>query len=83
MDNNSQFLDKLWNTIDHEMTLRRCEVFSYTPDNEDDPFSDGALWSFNFFFYNKDIRRMCYFSCIATRYFILFKLLMPIVLYAL
>jgi len=23
-------------------------------------------WSFNFFFFNKDLKRICYFTCVAT-----------------
>ncbi len=33
----------------------------------EDPFSDGALWSFNYFFFNKDLKRICFFTCLARR----------------
>ncbi|KAH8092692.1 RNA polymerase III core binding protein [Aureococcus anophagefferens] len=29
------------------------------------PFSEGALWSFNYFFFNKTLKRIVYFSCVA------------------
>ena len=37
---------------------------SYTPDLESDPFGgDGSLWSFNYFFYNKKLKRIVFFNC--------------------
>ena len=33
----------------------------------DDPFSDGILWSFNFFIYNKERGRIAYFMSNAKR----------------
>jgi hypothetical protein len=48
--------------------LKSCEIYSYVPDMEEDPFSDGALWSFNYFFFNKELKRIIYFTCVATRY---------------
>ncbi|CAH0522544.1 unnamed protein product [Peronospora belbahrii] len=30
-----------------------------------DPFSDGNLWSFNYFFYNKVQKKVLYFTCIC------------------
>jgi hypothetical protein len=32
---------------------------------EDDPFSQGNLWSFNYFFFNRQLKRIIYFTCIA------------------
>jgi len=64
--NNSSFLDEMWRTMDEIIGLKNCEVYSYVPDMSEDPFSDGSLWSFNFFFFNKDLKRICYFTCVAT-----------------
>jgi hypothetical protein len=64
--NNPNFLDEMWRTIDEIIGLQQCEVFSYVPDMSEDPFSDGSLWSFNFFFFNKELKRICYFTCVAT-----------------
>uniref|UniRef100_A0A671FWZ2 Repressor of RNA polymerase III transcription MAF1 n=1 Tax=Rhinolophus ferrumequinum TaxID=59479 RepID=A0A671FWZ2_RHIFE len=37
---------------------------SYNPDLDSDPFGeDGSLWSFNYFFYNKRLKRVVFFSC--------------------
>lgn len=62
------FLSKLWKSIDESISLKDCEIFSYEPDWNDDPFSDMVLWSFNFFLYNKDKGRICFFTCIAKRH---------------
>jgi hypothetical protein len=63
------FLTRLWETFDELMNLKRCDVFSYMPDMEGDPFSDGSLWSFNFFFVNQDVGYILYFTCVATSKF--------------
>jgi len=74
------FLPHLWNSIDEVIRLNSCEVYSYVPpsrDDDDDPLSfltqtlDGAdsslpLWSFNFFFVNKSIKRIVLFTCVQT-----------------
>lgn len=36
-------LEELWQAIDEVITLRDCEIFSYVPDMNEDPFSDGTL----------------------------------------
>ena len=66
---NSSFLDDLWLSIDDVVKLRECEVYSYVPDMEDDPFSQGNLWSFNYFFFNRSLKRIIYFTCIARSKF--------------
>lgn len=41
---------------------------SYNPDLDSDPFGeDGSLWSFNYFFYNKRLKRIVFFSCRSIR----------------
>ncbi|KAL7065420.1 hypothetical protein AAHC03_05810 [Spirometra sp. Aus1] len=35
---------------------------SYRPDHASDPYSSGCLASFNYFFYNRDIKRILFFS---------------------
>jgi len=67
---NPEFLESLWRTADDAMHLSKCEVFSYLPDlDEENPFNEGTLWSFNYFFFNKELKRICYFNCNAKRYF--------------
>lgn len=63
----SDFLSKLWKTIDIVVNLYQCDIFSYIPALDDDyPFNEGALWSFNYFFFSKDLMRICYLSCSAS-----------------
>lgn len=51
---------RMWHLIDQEMSLKECSLYAYTP--EEDPYDgeEGALWSFNYFFFNKAKKRVCY-----------------------
>lgn len=51
---------KMWEIIDKEMKLKECAVYCYAP--EEDPFDgeEGAIWSLNYFFFNKQRKRVCY-----------------------
>lgn len=56
-------LDSIWKAVDEVIDLADCEVYSYMPEFEGDPFIErGAIWSFNFFFYNKKLKRILSFS---------------------
>jgi len=53
----------LWQVIDDIIELDECSVYSFNPDNDSDPNAeDGAIWSFNFFFYNKKLKRILFFA---------------------
>lgn len=40
------------------------KYFSYIPSYNGDPFTeDGVMWSFNFFFHNKTLKRFFFFAC--------------------
>ena len=57
---------QLWGTVDEEIKLAECEIFSYNPDLDSDPYGEeGSLWSFNYFFYNKKMKRILFFTCRA------------------
>uniref|UniRef100_G3VVI4 Repressor of RNA polymerase III transcription MAF1 homolog n=1 Tax=Sarcophilus harrisii TaxID=9305 RepID=G3VVI4_SARHA len=59
---------QLWNAVDEEICLSECDIYSYNPDLDSDPFGeDGSLWSFNYFFYNKRLKRIVFFSCRSIR----------------
>lgn len=59
--------DQLWSAIDGEINLPQTDIYSYNPDLNSDPFGeDGCLWSFNYFFYNKKLKRIVFFSCRAV-----------------
>lgn len=61
------FLENLWSAIDEAVDLKDCELYSYQSDMDTDPFGEKAtVWSFNFFFYNKKMKRMVYLSCRAV-----------------
>lgn len=63
----SPFLDTLWSAIDEAIALNDCDVYSYKSDLETDPFGEQtAVWSFNYFFYNKKMKRIVYLSCRAV-----------------
>ncbi|KAF0688380.1 Aste57867_20000 [Aphanomyces stellatus] len=68
---NMGFLEKLWESIVAAIQPADCEVYSYIPDMDgcSDPFSDGTLWSFNYFFYNKDLKKILYFTCMSRSAF--------------
>ncbi|MEW5301393.1 MAG: hypothetical protein WDW36_004254 [Sanguina aurantia] len=61
------FLESLWTSIDEVICLRECDLYCYKSDLETDPFGEKAsIWSFNYFFYNKKMKRILYFSCRAV-----------------
>lgn len=67
-DISPNFLEKLWHSIDQSISLKHSIVFSYKSDNESDPFSQvGVSWSFNYFFFNAQKMKICYFTCVAKR----------------
>lgn len=51
---------RMWRLIDNEMSLEDCSIYCYQP--EEDPYDgeEGAIWSFNYFFFNKARKRVCY-----------------------
>jgi len=62
----SRVKDDVWSILDEEIQLKECNIYSYKPDYVSDPFSeDGCLWSFNYFFYNKRLKRILFFACRA------------------
>ncbi|KAG1682120.1 Repressor of RNA polymerase III transcription MAF1 [Nymphon striatum] len=57
---------QLWATIDDEINLMDCDIYSYNPDLVSDPYGEnGCIWSFNYFFYNKKLKRIVFFTCRA------------------
>lgn len=57
---------QLWAALDDEICLSDCDIYSYNPDLASDPYGeDGCLWSFNYFFYNRKLKRIVFFTCRA------------------
>ncbi len=66
MDQYAKVHDNLWSTLNEEIGLPDCDIYSYSPDLASDPFAeDGCLWSFNYFFYNRKKKRVVLFTCRA------------------
>jgi Maf1 regulator len=51
---------RMWKNIDEEMSLNDCAIFSYSPEDDMNDDDDGAIWSHNYFFFNKHRKRVCY-----------------------
>jgi len=61
---------KLWSSIDQQINLKECSIYSFIPDPDSDPFAeDGLIWSFNYFFYHKKWKRVIFFTVHACRKF--------------
>mmetsp|Transcript_47035 Transcript_47035/g.110819 ORF Transcript_47035/g.110819 Transcript_47035/m.110819 type:complete len:233 (-) Transcript_47035:1404-2102(-) len=60
---NSDFCNRLWGALTSEMSLRECEIYSYVADLDDDALSIGKIWSVNYFFYNKKLKKLAFFAC--------------------
>ncbi|KAJ0677829.1 putative repressor of RNA polymerase III transcription Maf1 [Helianthus annuus] len=68
-DEDGTLLETLYKTLDEVINLADCEVYSYDPNSDADPFIEkGALWSYNFFFYNRKLKRVVSFcfSCLSN-----------------
>lgn len=62
-------LDTLYKALDEVVNLVDCEIYGYVPDSEADPLPEGgAMWSFNFLFYNRKLKRIVAFrfSCFSN-----------------
>jgi len=59
--------EQLWQQIESEISPSECDIFSYIPDLDSDPLSDGKIWSFNYFFYNHRSKKVLFFTCSCTR----------------
>ncbi|XP_077296475.1 repressor of RNA polymerase III transcription Maf1 isoform X3 [Arctopsyche grandis] len=56
----------VWAAIDDEIGMADCDIYSYNPDLASDPFGEpGCLWSFNYFLYNRKLKRIVFFTCRA------------------
>nr|CAG4647353.1 EOG090X0C93 [Megafenestra aurita]SVE92619.1 EOG090X0C93 [Megafenestra aurita] len=66
---NSKLHAQLWAAINDEINLPECDIYSYNSDLASDPFGeDGSLWSYNYFFYNRKLKRIVFLTCRAVSY---------------
>lgn len=51
---------QMWTHIDNEMALKDCCIYAYEP--MEDPYEgeEGTIWSLNYFFFNKQLKRVAY-----------------------
>ncbi|KAK3189385.1 hypothetical protein Dsin_028946, partial [Dipteronia sinensis] len=69
VDEDSSLVETLYKALDEVVKISECEIYSYNPDCDADPFLEkGAIWSFSFFFYNRKQKRVvsCRFSCLSN-----------------
>ena len=77
-DSGIDVLASLWKEIDKAITLRDTLVYTYISDLSEDPLSEGNMWrrsrgfthrwSFNYFFYNKESKKMLFIACSSKRW---------------
>lgn len=54
----------LWAALANVVVPDECSVYSYIPEDGWDPLSgEDTIWAFNYFFYNKRLKRIAYFVC--------------------
>lgn len=54
----------LWAELEKEIAPSDCDIYSYNPDGDSDPFGEeGSLWSLNYFIYNKKLKRIVFIRC--------------------
>ncbi|KAL8170996.1 hypothetical protein V2J09_022800, partial [Rumex salicifolius] len=64
----NSLLDDLYRSLDEVIDVPECEMYSYNPDCDADPFLEkGAISSFNFFFYNRKLKRIVCFRFCSLR----------------
>lgn len=53
------WLVEMWMAVNDVIDLRECLIFSF----EEEMIEEEALWSFHYFFVNKSLRRILFFTC--------------------
>lgn len=51
---------RMWRAMDKEIDLKECSIYSWTPAEDLYEEEDGIIWSFDYFFFNKLRKRVCY-----------------------
>ncbi|XP_004238864.1 uncharacterized protein [Solanum lycopersicum] len=65
----SALLETLYKALDEVVKVAECELYTYNPEADADPFLEkGAIWSYHFFFYNRRLKRVVSFrfSCVSN-----------------
>ncbi|KAF9909609.1 RNA polymerase III-inhibiting protein maf1 [Linnemannia zychae] len=62
---------RIWDSIDNLIDFEDSDVYSYNPESDSDPNDEegaGTLWSFNYFFFNRKLKRIIYFTMRGVSY---------------
>ncbi len=51
---------QMWALVDKEMNLKECTVYCWAPPDEPFDGEEGSIWSLNYFFFNKERKRVAY-----------------------
>ncbi|KAJ3201885.1 RNA polymerase III-inhibiting protein maf1 [Entophlyctis luteolus] len=61
--------DRLWEAVDEVIELIDADIYSFNPNPEVEPDSEeGNLWSFYYFFFNRKLKRIVFFTARAVSY---------------
>jgi hypothetical protein len=61
------FINDMWRDISDAMVnLTQCEAYKLIDSNFIDEVESGTVWSFNYFFCSKELKRVLFFTCMAT-----------------
>mmetsp|Transcript_4761 Transcript_4761/g.7072 ORF Transcript_4761/g.7072 Transcript_4761/m.7072 type:complete len:113 (-) Transcript_4761:237-575(-) len=58
---------KFWTSLDSIINLKKCNIYSFIPDDEAEVFGVGNIWTLNYFFVNKSAKRICLLTCSGVR----------------
>jgi hypothetical protein len=58
--NSQMWGPQMWSVIDKEMSLKDCTVYCWAPLEEPFDGEEASIWSLNYFFFNKEMKRVAY-----------------------
>jgi len=66
ISNYDQIKNFIWDAVNAEILIDDCDIYSFNPEPDNDPFDEeGHLWNFNYFFYNRNLKKMLLFAVTA------------------
>jgi len=64
---NQELGPKIWKEMDLQINLKECDIYSFVPDYDSDPYAEfGNIWTFSYFFYNRKLKRSIFISFRAS-----------------
>ncbi|KAJ3069904.1 RNA polymerase III-inhibiting protein maf1, partial [Quaeritorhiza haematococci] len=61
--------ERIWDGIDEAVDLNECDIWSFNADPDIEPDAEeGNLWSFYYFFFNRKLKRVVFFTCRAVSF---------------